>query len=263
MCERLPQRPERVVRVPERILPVQAVEAVCENERPGREQDEAGRQDRPEPDRRTSRHDRHRRIVAAESRCVYKPIILDTRTRPFTRHGCPSGRCHARVHRPPASPPVARSRGGPGRRAGGRLCRHAGGSGDPAPPGQPDAAGARVLPARHRSHRCSPPGMDHQARERATGGREREGHERAGGGRPARRDAAPGLQRPAMDPPQRVPGPDRQDRGGQDRPVRLLLGSGRPVPLEDRPVGAARHGLARDRLLRQEGIRGRGGRAAG
>ena len=97
--------------------------------------------------------------------------------------------------------------------ARGRLCRRAGRSGHAAAAGQPDAGGAGDLPARHRGASTPPTPMDHPARERAPGVGEREGHH------PARRRttcptccALPGLQRPAVDPPQRLPRPDRTGR---------------------------------------------------
>ena len=55
---------------------------------------------------------------------------------------------------------------------------------------------------------------------------------------------------------------DPDDRGRDARPRRLLRRPARPVPLEGRSVGPARHRLARDRLLRSRRLRRRRSRAA-
>ena len=70
-----------------------------------------------------------------------------------------------------------------------------------------------------------------------------------------------GLQRPAVDPPRRVPRPDRTGQGGRARPDRLLRRPARPVPLARRPVGHPGQRLPGDRLLRQEGVRRCGARS--
>ena len=117
--------------------------------------------------------------------------------------------------------------------------------------------GAGDLPARAPGGRRSASGVRRPARERPAGFGDPEDHDRGRGRRPAGRPAGDGFQRPAMDPPRRVPRPHRAGRRGQARPGRLLRRPAGPVPLEDRAVGHPGQRLPGDRVLRQEGVRGR------
>ena len=118
---------------------------------------------------------------------------------------------------------------------------------------QPALAGGRRRPS----------GVHRPARERPAGLGDPEDHDRGRGGRPAGRAAGDGLQRPAVDPPRRVPRPDRTGQDGRARPDRLLRRPARPVPLARRPLGHPGQRLPGDRLLRQEGVRRCGAPAAG
>ena len=102
------------------------------------------------------------------------------------------------------------------------------------------------------------------ARERAAGVGDREGHQPARRRRPARRAAPAGFQCPADGSGANafLDLTDRVDAAKLDL-ADFYDGAARPVPLEGRPLGPARQRLARDRLLRREGVRRRRRRAAG
>ena len=266
LCERLAQRSERVVDVPERILAVQPVESVRDDQGECRDEHEAGRQDPPEPDRRTSRHDRHRRIVAAGDRGV--------QTKPMTRRSGPAAR--------PATILDA-------------LTRHLAQAGDVMPgpvvrqlrlhrlalvavltgallaacagaPAGPVTLRLQVSltprswrPSSRRSRRSMPPipnGSSQLESVPQESESEKVTSQLAAGDLPdVLRLQGSNVQQWIRR--ERLHRPRPRGSLGQAGPRRLLRGTARPVPLEDRPVGPARQRLARGRLLRQEGVRRR------